>query len=553
MKCGDLIECYRQVLLSWFGKDEGRPFINKAVRRIAELWGENKLIVVEAPTGYGKSAITATISLYNSVNGFKTLAVYPLRSLLKDQHSKLAEVIPSKYLGRRHMHEAESPFLIRPVTLTTLDTFSLTLMGLPPEELSKVYQAWEGTSYGSLGHFMFSWATTFLSDVILDEVQLVADETKSLNFLYALVKLYLDAEGKLIFMSATIPNSLKEVLKEASNGRVEFISFSHEDDPEFVNGRCSKNYEVRLVEGRPSAKEVISAYEEVGGRGIAVFNTVAEAVEFYREIKDKVSAVLLHSRFTMQDRDRIQKEVRELEEGIVVTTQVIEAGMDVSSNFMMTDVAPANSLVQRAGRFLRYGESKGTFLVFYEGTSGRRYKVYDAELVERTWNFLKERDGEVSLHLPEGCNNRMGFSEMIDQVYQEYRVNRRDVDAFLRPLLNLESGSKKAVEIFYEMEGSFVRSGQIVPVITRLEDLPNGVVPISFSQFSKISGNVRAVSKREAKGCKKVSEHGEYLIVELSGRVRNPKDLITKTIRCGIVAFLVDGTYSREEGLRVGG
>ncbi len=542
------------MLRGWFGTSKGRPFIDHVIDRIEESWDENKLIVVEAPTGYGKSVVTATLSLYSASNGFKLLAVYPLRSLLKDQYDNLVKLIDSRYLGRRYMHEVESPFLVRPVTLTTLDTFSLTLMGIPPEELSKVYSTFKGlgTSYGSLGHFMFSWASTYLSDVVLDEIQLVADETKSLNFLYALIKLYLDVRGRLLFMSATIPDSLKEVLREASDGRVEFITFSNEMDHEFVNSRCSKRYEIRLVEGRPSVGDVISAHEEFGGRGIVVFNTIDEAVRFYRELKenfrrDEGEIVLLHSRFTSRDRDLLQNRIKRMKEGIVVTTQVIEAGMDISSNFMFTDMAPANSLVQRAGRFLRHDEAKGILTVFFDGPpKGGRYKVYDAELVERTWNFLREREGELNLHIPGGCGDKIGFSEMINYVYSNaYRVNREKVGQLLRPLLHFESGSKGAIEIFHEMEGSFVREGNMVPVVTEVNegrDLPNKVIPLPFSKFSKLvkgSEDVRAVVKRNG-----------YEVVTLKrGQVRDPKALILTTIKFRVVAFLVRGTYSTEEGL----
>ena len=41
---------------------------------------------------------------------------------------------------------------------------------------------------------------------------------------------------------------------------------------------------------------------------------------------------------------------------IVVATQAIEAGVDLSAAVMLTELAPASSLVQRFGRVNRYGE-----------------------------------------------------------------------------------------------------------------------------------------------------------------------------------------------------
>jgi CRISPR-associated endonuclease/helicase Cas3 len=95
-----------------------------------------------------------------------------------------------------------------------------------------------------------------------------------------------------------------------------------------------------------------------GTRTLIIANTVARARETYRALLPKYpGAVLLHSRFRPADR---QKAADRLEgfsaDQIVVATQVLEAGVDITSRSMIADIAPWGSMVQRFGRVNRYGD-----------------------------------------------------------------------------------------------------------------------------------------------------------------------------------------------------
>ena len=49
---------------------------------------------------------------------------------------------------------------------------------------------------------------------------------------------------------------------------------------------------------------------------------------------------------------------------------MIGAGVDISNSFI-TEIAPANSLIQRLGRFLKYNEKAGRIIIWYEGENGK--------------------------------------------------------------------------------------------------------------------------------------------------------------------------------------
>ncbi len=100
---------------------------------------------------------------------------------------------------------------------------------------------------------------------------------------------------------------------------------------------------------------------------LAIVNTVDRAVELYNLIaKQKSSATdlrLIHSRFRGAERAGWRAEFLGREhcragaDRIIVATQVVEAGVDLSAGCLVTELAPWPSLVQRFGRAARYGGS----------------------------------------------------------------------------------------------------------------------------------------------------------------------------------------------------
>lgn len=568
-----LTKYYRKVLDEWFD-GKGRKFVDFAILEIEKNWNNKNIFVIEAPTGYGKSTISATIALYSSSEELKSIIAFPLRTLLEDQFNKFKR-LDEDTLGKRYMHNPDSRYLIKPISLTTIDTLALTLFGIPPEDLDKVVKYWSGTSSGSLGHYLFSWMSVALSNIVLDEVHLLADSTKSLNFLLALMKIAIDNDQKLVLMSATIPKALEEVLKKSlapQTDKLHFVKFESSHDEKFVEERIAKEYSIVLNAFREETKfdkivewieEGIEKYSKV----IVVFNTVNDAIEFYRKIKGKFNGfdkVLLHSRFNEDDRERKIEKLRKLgEKYVIVSTQVIEAGVDISSNLFITELAPANSLIQRLGRFLRYdGEKEGKIYIWYEvDDSGNlksyngKYKVYDWDLSNRTLKKLREIKEELNVHVAES------YEKLLD-VYsrEDFKVNERDVHDFIRILLNLESGSLQAAKKFFELEGSFVREGLIVPVISSdiLEKIEDGneinidvrrlvklVVPVSFGVIKKVKPKRKIASRRDKEiGDEKLKI--EKIDLELPASIRA---FLNYLIRNSVIALIVDGSYDAELGL----
>lgn len=111
------------------------------------------------------------------------------------------------------------------------------------------------------------------------------------------------------------------------------------------------------------AKELASevlARHRAGTRTLVIINQVERAQALYREVRKRKpgsEVLLLHSRFRRPDRAEIERRLRSAtEDQIVIATQVIEAGVDLSSAVLFTELPPWDAFVQRCGRCNRAGE-----------------------------------------------------------------------------------------------------------------------------------------------------------------------------------------------------
>jgi CRISPR-associated endonuclease/helicase Cas3 len=144
--------------------------------------------------------------------------------------------------------------------------------------------------------------------------------------------------------------------------------------------------------------ERIAANHRPGTRTLVVLNTVGRATTVVDELAQAGSdadLVLLHSRYRPGDR---QEQTRRAEAApgapgrIVVTTQVLEAGVDLTSDTLITEVAPWSSIVQRAGRCNRDGQASDAWLLWTVPPAASPYET--AEL-EHTAGVLTRLDGQV--------------------------------------------------------------------------------------------------------------------------------------------------------------
>ena len=115
------------------------------------------------------------------------------------------------------------------------------------------------------------------------------------------------------------------------------------------------------------ADAVLDAHQS-GTMTLVIVNRVDRAQALHAALEKRVAKwegaptlALVHSRFRPADRQREMRKVVDTDDGasrsrIVVATQAVEAGVDISAAVLFTEIAPWSSMVQRFGRANRYAE-----------------------------------------------------------------------------------------------------------------------------------------------------------------------------------------------------
>jgi CRISPR-associated endonuclease/helicase Cas3 len=151
------------------------------------------------------------------------------------------------------------------------------------------------------------------------------------------------------------------------------------------------------------AKEVMKVHEG-GTQTLVVLNTVDRSKAVYAALTDlrKKSVtpklLLVHSRFRPHERAVLNRELQEKDaaahDRIIVATQVVEAGVDISSRTLVTELAPWASIVQRIGRCNRTGDDGPGRVFWIDLDAERQGMPYDATDLVFSRQHLNALDGK---------------------------------------------------------------------------------------------------------------------------------------------------------------
>ncbi len=156
-------------------------------------------------------------------------------------------------------------------------------------------------------------------------------------------------------------------------------------------------------EDREFAQRVLAEHAgvtagEFGRITLVVCNTVDRACRTFDALRAAGRAEwleLVHSRFRPAEREGWRERFLSRAactadvDRIIVATQVVEAGVDLSAGCLITELAPWPSLVQRFGRCARYGGS-GKVLVVDRGREEATAAPYRPEELDSAWEALQQ-------------------------------------------------------------------------------------------------------------------------------------------------------------------
>jgi len=217
---------------------------------------------------------------------------------------------------------------------------------------------------------------------VMDEVQLMANGLPTSTQLAGLRhKLTTFGSTHSMWMSATVKPGWLDTIDHRAPPASQVLELEPGD---LRNNELAKRHaarkmvsELSVENGRTYARrlaEFIAGKHEPGTLTLAIVNTVERSQEIYKALNNPrwvslaAETVLIHSRFRGQEREgqreRLSQDMDAKGPGrIVVATQAIEAGVDISARTLITELAPWPSLVQRFGRCNREGDDEKVRMV----------------------------------------------------------------------------------------------------------------------------------------------------------------------------------------------
>ncbi len=414
-------------------------------------------VVLQAPTGSGKTR-AALAPFIEAFFDFPDHA-FPKQCLYAVPMRVLATQFESEYRGLAASYERRfrrpldvriqtgerpgDPTLLGDLVFATLDQVLSSALGVP-------YSLSRGKANVNVGAVVGSY-------LVFDEFHLFPHEARvaTLQLLRLLGRLV-----PFVMMTATFSRAMLKEIAHLLGAEPLLVSSDEVEQIETQKGeRPRKKRRFCTVEDTINPDAVLATHDR---RSLVVCNTVDGALKLYKDLvdagchpvpvtysnlepvydqlrraaspeehrrllgeavtclreqmteapEDTSWVMLLHSRFERphrqvkeaflraecgpQDEKRGQRwQVPRL---LVVATQVVEVGLDITGQALHTELAPAASIIQRAGRCARYPGEQGRVYVYRvpERKDGRpNCAPYETAICERTWRALDKRSGEI--------------------------------------------------------------------------------------------------------------------------------------------------------------
>lgn len=365
-----------------------RPY--RFQEKLFNAYLKDRNILLKAPTGAGKTWASILPSVFAYIQEAytpkKLIYSLPLRTLADSLYKTVSNNDVIKNTGLKvSLQTGESPedrFFESDIIFTTIDQTLSSILGFPYSLSKRQANINAGAIVGSY--------------LIFDEFHLL-DPSRSLTTSLNLLKI-LKGLSHFCIMTATISNRTIEKITNFL-GSIPVIVNSKE-----INSIARlKNKKNIIVRERPI--EVNDILQEHKKKTIVICNTVERAQKLYIQLENKkpnVKLICIHSRFFKKDRVNKEEEIIEIfgkgsdpdKEAILISTQVIEVGLDISCDTLHTEISPINSFLQRAGRCARFKGEKGKIFIYdvKENKKGNKsYLPYDKVLCLNTMEELEKK------------------------------------------------------------------------------------------------------------------------------------------------------------------
>ena len=434
-------------------KDKNITFPNKVQEFMGKEENKDKNIIVIASTGIGKtegallwagdSKTFYTLPIKVSINAiYKRIwdENYYDKNKFTFLHSDAKSIMrKDEEIDDYQLKYIETRHLIYPLTICTVDQLFYFV-------------------FKSLGTEKYA-ATLKYSKIIIDEIQSYTPDI--ISFLIFGLKVVNDLGGKFCIMTATLPPIVKYFLEETigkENIKIAEKPFYKKDNEENIIIRHKIKYEEKDFE----YNKILEKAKDK--KVLIICNTVKRSKEVYGELKnlieekkENIEINLLHSRFIFEERKEKENKIQEFaptkeekrnnDAGIWISTQIVEASLDIDFDVLYTDMCSADSLLQRMGRCYRnriYKENEPN--IFICDTKVGVGTVYDKDIFEFSVEHIQEYNNKIFTEEDkQDYINKVYDIEKLknidnkDSYYNTIKKNIKDLEIF--PIGGIDKGT----------------------------------------------------------------------------------------------------------------
>ena len=463
-------------------RDEIRKSVLKNISESSSV--DERIFTLTAPTGTGKTltSFSAALILRKKLKKglnlkYEPRIIYslPFTSIIDQNYSVFDNVL-------RHIEDFEkneSEYLLKHHYLSEIfyKTEDIDREEDIDESLALI-ESWESeiivTTFIQLFYTLIGYKNRSLkkfhnivnSIIILDEVQNIPIEYWKLTeeILIGITKYF---NCRIILMTATKPLIFEEgTYKELVEGYEDY--FKNDE----LNRVCLK-----IDSAEMQIEEFCNKLNDWSKNSyLLVFNTINSSLEFYDKIKNRIKDLGLNYEIEYLSTNIIPKERKERinrikqaidnnQKIIIVSTQLIEAGVDIDCDCVYRDLGPLDSIIQVAGRCNRNKRSATAdmFLVKLIKENGRAYTgIYDPVLLHIVKKIIEGKtqicESEFLDLINEYFNSAKKRSsvdtKLIDSIYELYFYDKNPDKGKRKPIseFKLIKEDYFKVDVFIELD-----------------------------------------------------------------------------------------------------
>jgi len=371
---GTLSDC----VLSWFN-DEHKPL--RTIQTYSKEHCDDNIIMC-ASTGIGKTE--AALLWSGDSKLFYTL---PLRTSINVMYERIKSKYGYDSSKVALLHSDALSYLLDSAdeNVNTFAVHSASQLLSYPFTVCTVDQLFTFV-YRCRGSEMLL-ATLKYSKIVIDEIQSYSPDVlaKLIYGLHVITK----AGGQFAIITATLPPVLLHFIEQYQIPHAEPQTYLNNDlirHRIHIDNQLDFDYE-HILKSAETKKVLI------------ICNTVRRAIDVYNNLKGKHNYVkLLHSKFIKRHRRLLEDEIISFNSdrtsvGIWISTQIVEASLDIDFDVLYTEMCTADSLLQRMGRCYRkrdYADSveANVFIINNKHCNGYGTVYECTELYDRAIDML---------------------------------------------------------------------------------------------------------------------------------------------------------------------